>query len=175
MEEKLTLDLETLEFANLMTALKDYAEEVRSLYRRKLIEDDKYASGKLIRDMKTNVKAFGTEFTVYLYLVDYWKYVEEGRAPGKKWPPRDKILEWIKIKPIEPEKKDGKKLPTPEQLAFLIQRKIGVEGIEAGHQLRDTVESINSYWIPQLQAALQQDFDVYTIKVFKAAEKLIKI
>ena len=172
--EALNLDLETLTFENLMTALKDYAEEVRRLYREKLIQDDKYASGKLIQNMKTDVKALGTQFTVYLYLEDYWKYVEEGRKPGK-WPPRDKIMEWIKIKPVVPREETGKKLPTPEQLGFLIQRKIGEEGIEAGHQLRDTVDSINAYWIPKFQQALQQDFDLYTMRIFKAAEQLIKI
>lgn len=168
------LNLDTINFDNLTAALKEYAEEVRSLYRRRLIEDDKFASGKLIQNMKTDVKALGTQFTVYLYLEDYWKYVEGGREPGKKWPPRDKIIEWIKIKPIEPDDRTGK-LPTPEQLGFLIQRKIGEEGIEPGNQLRDTVTSVNAYWIPKLQKALQKDFDAYVISIFQAAEKMIKI
>ena len=172
MEEELKIELD---YTHLMAALKDYAEEVRALYRQRLIQDDKFASGKLIQNMKTDVKVMGTTFTVVLYLEDYWKYVEEGRGPGKKWPPRDKILEWIKIKPIEPEERDNKKLPTPEQLAFLIQRKIGVEGIEAGHQLRDTVESVNAYWLHKLQSALQEDFDAYAIRIFNAAGRMIKI
>ena len=168
------IDLETLTFENFSTALKEYAEEVRRLYREKLIQDDKFASGKLIQNMTTSIKFLGTQVTVYLNLVDYWKYVEEGRGPGK-WPPRDKILEWIKIKPVIPEPDKNGNLPTPEQLAFLIQRKIGEEGIEAGHQLRDTVQSINSWWIPKLQSALQKDFDIYTIKVFQSAANMIKI
>jgi len=174
MENEIGLDLETLDFEHFSTALKSYAEEVRALYRRRLIEDDKFASGKLIQDMTTSIKFLGTQVTVYLNLVDYWKYVEGGREPGK-WPPRDKIREWIKIKPVIPEPDTEGRLPTPEQLTFLIQRKIGEEGIEAGNQLRDTVQSVNSWWIPKLQSALQKDFDTYTIKVFQAAERMIKI
>ena len=175
MEEALEFNIDKLDYDNLMSALHDYAEEARALYRRKLIEDDKFTTqDKLIKNIKTDVKAMGVTFTVVLYLEDYWKYVEGGRKPGKKWPPRDAIRRWIDIKPIIPEERNGK-LPTPEQLTFLIQRKIGEEGIEPGNQLRDTVESINSYWLPKLQAALQKDFDTFTIKVFNAAAKMIKI
>ena len=163
-----------LTFDGLNEALQEYAEEVRHLYRNRLILDDKYASGKLIQNIKTYVKAKGVKYEVGLYLEDYWQYVEEGRKPGK-FPPTDKILEWIKIKPVLPEPdKDGKK-PSPESLAFLIGRKIANEGIDAGHQLKETIQEANARWIPKLQEALQGDFEGYVLKTFEAAKKLIKI
>lgn len=164
-----------LDFKHLTKALKDYANEVRALYRKKLILDDKFATGKLIQNMKVDVKVGSYEMSAVLYLEDYWKYVEEGRRPGKRWPPRDKILEWIKIKPILPEPDKNGNLPTPEQLSYLIQRKIGISGITAGHQLATTIQEVNSWYLPQLQLALQQDFEDAVIKIFNKVGELIKI
>lgn len=161
-------------FDGLNAALKEYAEEVRALYRQRLILDDKYASGKLIQNLKTYVKAKGVKYEVGLYLMDYWKYVEEGRRPGK-FPPPDKILEWIKIKPVLPDPDKDGRIPTPEQLSFLIGRKIADSGITAGHQLKETVDQVNARWLPKLQQALQEDFEGYVIRVFEKAMKLVKI
>lgn len=164
-----------LTFDNIMGALKEYAEEVRQLYRNRLILDDKYATGKLIQNIKTDVKFNGTTIKAVLYLEDYWRWVEEGRKPGGKFPPPDKILEWIKVKPILPEPDKEGRVPTPEQLSYLIGRKIANSGITAGHQLKETVQEVNQRWIPRLQAAFQEDFEGYVIKVFDKAKKLIKI
>jgi hypothetical protein len=60
-------------------------------------------------------------------------------------------------------------------LAFLIGRKIATEGIEAGHQLRDTVESLNARYIPRLEQALQEDFEAYVIKTYNEVGKMIVI
>lgn len=169
MAEKLELT-----FDNLNAALQEYVEEVRYMYRNRLILDDKYATGKLIQNIKTGVKFNGTTIKAVLYLQDYWKYVEEGRGPGK-FPPPDKILEWIKVKPVEREPDRNGRVPTPEQLAYLIGRKIANSGITAGHQLKETVQEVNMRWIPRLQEAFQQDFEGYVIKVFDKAKKLIKI
>lgn len=161
-------------FEGLNEALNEYVEEVRYLYRNRLILDDKYATGKLIQNIKTYVKNKGMGYEVGLYLEDYWKYVEEGRKPGK-FPPVDKILDWIKIKPVLADKDRNGRVPTPKQLAFLIGRKIAEEGIDAGHQLKETVQQVNARWLPRLQEALQKDFELYAIKVMNAAGKMIRI
>lgn len=160
-------------FNSLMSALKEYAEEVRYKYRNRLILDDKFASGKLIQNLKTDVKARGQKFEVFLYLEDYWKYVEEGRKPGKR-PPFDKILEWVNIKPVLPEPDEKGNVPKPETLAFLIGRKIGEEGIKAGHQLKETLAEVNMRWIPRLQEALNKDIENLLIRTF-TGKKLIRI
>lgn len=169
-----------LTFEGISAALKEYAEEVRQLYRNRLILDDKYSTGKLIQNIKTDIKFNGTTIKVVLYLEDYWKYVEEGIAPDGKyknpgWKAYPFILKWIEQKPITPEPDKNGKLPTTEQLAYLIGRKIVNSGITAGHQLKETVDEVNQRWLPRLQAALQSDFDGYVIKVFEKAKKLIKI
>ena len=151
-------------FDNLLNALSEYKNAVAVHYKDRLVADDKKATGQLINSISTEIKVGSDTFEVVLNVVDYFRYVEEGRKPGK-FPPVDKILSWIRVKPVIPRPINGK-LPTEQQLAFLIGRKIATEGIEAGHQLRDTVQAINAEYIPKLEQALQEDFDAYAIKVY---------
>lgn len=151
-------------FNKIITALQEYQSAFERAYKDRLLADDKKATGQLINSISTTIKVGSDTFEVVMSIVDYFKYVENGRKPGK-FPPVDKILSWIKVKPVIPRPMHGK-LPTQQQLAFLIGRKIATEGIEAGHQLKDTVEAINAQYIPKLEAALQEDFDAYAIKVY---------
>lgn len=151
-------------FNEIITALQEYQSAFERAYKDRLLADDKKATGQLINSISTTIKVGSDTFEVVMSIVDYFKYVENGRKPGK-FPPVDKILSWIKVKPVIPRPMHGK-LPTQQQLAFLIGRKIATEGIEAGHQLKDTVEAINAQYIPKLEAALQEDFDAYAIKVY---------
>ena len=158
-------------FDTLISTLQEYASALAQGYKDRLITDDKVASHQLINSISTEIKVGSDSFLVIFNVVDYFKYVENGRKPGK-FPPVDKILSWIRVKPVIPRPINGK-LPTEQQLAFLIGRKIATEGIEAGHQLKDTVETINALYIPKLEAALQEDFDAYAIKVYDKIGNLI--
>ena len=158
-------------FDNLLNALSEYKNAVAVHYKDRLVADDKKATGQLINSISTEIKVGSDTFEVVLNVVDYFKYVEEGRKSGK-FPPPNAILKWINVKPVIPRPIHGK-LPTQQQLAFLIGRKIATEGIEAGHQLRDTVQAINAEFIPKLEAALQEDFDAYAIKVYDKIGNLV--
>lgn len=161
-------------FDNLMNALDDYGQAVKDLYQKRLLADNKKATGNLINNIECKIAYQGTTFTVFLELEDYWRYVEEGRKAGK-FPPVDEILEWVKIKPDLLTPMENGKSPTEEQLAFLISRKIANEGIPAGNQLAETVTDINRQYLPILQEAIQKDFDTYTMKIFSEVGKMIKI
>ena len=158
-------------FDNLLNALSEYKNAVAVHYKDRLVADDKKATGQLINSISTEIKVGSDTFEVVLNVVDYFKYVEEGRKSGK-FPPPNAILKWINAKPVIPRPINGK-LPTEQQLAFLIGRKIATEGIEAGHQLKDTVEAINAEYIPRLEQALQEDFDAYAIKVYDKIGNLV--
>jgi len=72
---------------------------------------------------------------------DYFKYVEEGRKPGKM-PPPSAIAKWIKIKPIKiRDTKTGKfKSKTDINInsaAFAIAKHIGAFGVEPTWFFRD--------------------------------------
>lgn len=119
--------------------IKGIVNQIVTLYRKELQDKGINASSALSNSASAIVDLNGTTLTVSLQLEDYWKYVEYGRGPGKM-PPVDKIADWIKIKPVIPNPINGK-VPDTKQLAFLIARKIGREGIEARKPLTNIVHS----------------------------------
>lgn len=94
---------------------------------KEIDSNNKVASGNLRNLTSYEVEINSGHYIIYMNMPAYWKYVEYGRRPGKM-PPRKAIEDWIRIKPLVPTARGGK-VPTTEQLAFLIQRKIGREGI----------------------------------------------
>ena len=147
-----------------LATLDEYAEKAKELYKRKLTDKEINASYKLLNSVETTVKRGDDTFTVTINLEDYWYYVENGRGPGK-FPPIDKILEWIRIKPVIPYSDSRGRLPTEEQLAFLISRKIANEGTEGRKVLYETVEELNNYYLPLLQQSLDRDFNRFSYEI----------
>lgn len=142
---------------NLSAVLEEYANELRNLYQDILITEGKIATGDLLNNVDYIIEKNDQQIEVSLKLEDYWKYVEYGREPGK-FPPPDKIKEWIKVKPILPRQVNGK-LPTPEQLSFLIGRKIAHEGIEATNALAHTIKEINYQFEKRIEEAITKDVE----------------
>lgn len=121
------------------SAITNIVERMLELYRNQLIDKNINASNTLSNTASTIVEIDGTSLMVSFNLEDYWKYVEYGRGPGKR-PPIDAIEQWIKVKPIIPDPINGR-VPTTKQLAFLISRKIGMEGTKAQRPLEKAVYS----------------------------------
>lgn len=165
--------LEEVELTNVRKILDEYCDEFGKLYKAKLIAYNKKATGNLIESVNTTIEISGTTLKVVLHVADYYRWVEEGRKPGK-FPPIAKIEKWIKDKPIIPREVGGK-LPTEKQLAYLIGRKIANEGIEPGKQLKSTIDELNSIYIERLKAALDEDFGVYQLKILERIGKMIRI
>lgn len=159
--------LELLTFNHLEQVLKSYGQTLVDEYKKRLAENDKRASSTLINSVQFVYNHQGNKYEVNLSLVDYWKYVENGRRPGK-FPPVNKILQWIRIKPILPYPDKNGRLPTENQLAFLISRKIANEGIEAGNYLEDTVDKTYTPFERDLIAALEQDLYESSDVILKA-------
>lgn len=149
---------------NFLSTLDEYAEKAKELYKRKLTDKGINASYKLLNSVETVVRRNDDEFIVTINLEDYWIYVENGRGPGK-FPPIDKILEWIRVKPVIPYTDSRGRLPTEEQLAFLISRKIAEQGTEGRNVLYETVDELNRYYLPKLQQALDRDFNIMSYEI----------
>lgn len=109
-------------------------------YKAQLAADGKTASGNLQNSVRGLVSFNGVILSVVIDVADYWRYVEYGRRPGK-FPPVDKIREWIRVKPVLPRPDKNGKLPSENTLAFLIARKIARKGIPATHSMSKTVAS----------------------------------
>ena len=147
-----------------LATLNEYAEKAEELYKRKLTDKGINASYKLLNSVETVVRRNDDEFIVTINLEPYWYYVENGRGPGR-FPPIDKILEWIRIKPVIPYSDSRGRLPTEEQLAFLISRKIAEQGTEGRNVLYETVDELNRYYLPKLQQALDMDFNRFYYEI----------
>lgn len=148
--------MELLNFDYLYETLEEYAKEVRNLYQDKLIENDRIASGKLLNSVEYRVDFDGSTYVVSLTnLQEYWKYIEYGTKPH--FPPVNKILEWIQIKPVIPSPDQNGKIPTPQSLAFLIARKISKVGTQGSNDLQDAIDEVNERYKEKLVIALRKD------------------
>lgn len=114
-----------------------------SAYKKQLESDGKIASGNLANNISWDITLDGTDLKVIFDLPEYWKYVEYGRKPGK-FPPLDKIKSWIRVKPVLPRANANGKIPSENQLAFLIGRKIATKGTKGSHSLAKAVTSFNA-------------------------------
>ena len=126
--DKNSLDLNTI---------KDITNLFAAALKDRLADDNSIATGRLANSIKDIVKFDGKYLTVSIQLEDYWKWVENGRKAGK-FPPVDAIKKWITIKPVIPRGKNGK-VPTENQLSYLIGRKIAREGTRANPFLEPTI------------------------------------
>lgn len=154
------MEKDALTFNNLQQVLDDFTKDVAETYRRLLLRDGKNATGELISSIKpmTPELAGGT-FECSLSLAPHWKYVENGRRPGR-FPPIDNILEWVKVKPelARPNRLDRKEL-APKQLAFLVARKIATKGIQPGNQLEEALDIVYARWKDRIDAAITADIE----------------
>lgn len=120
-----------IDFPRTSEVLERYGREFIELYKLNLANSGRPASGGLVDSLRYNVVLNETTFAVDITLRDYWKYIEDGTRPH--WPPLSAIRQWIDIKPVIPRPFDNGKLPSPDQLAFLISRKIATVGTEGSH------------------------------------------
>lgn len=159
-------ELSRLEWQHTYNAVTQYINDVRTLYINKLIQPDangynRVASDNLINSVKTVININDYSIEASLQLDKVWDYVEHGSKPlgeyPQHWPPVDAIREWIRIKPVLPYPDKNGKLPTQDQLAYLIGRKIHDKGIPAYHYLENTIEEVNKRYEHIFEEAIEQD------------------
>lgn len=144
------------------------------------------ASYSLSDSMTIIVSILDEAFTVSVSLNDYWKYVNGGTAPH--WPNVDAIRKWIEIKPIVPQVRpvtyhwytNGRKrgapktiynertvmrVPTVDQLAFLIGRKIAKDGTQGTQFFDKAKEAALREFEEKIAEAIQRDIDVWLFEV----------
>lgn len=120
-----------------LTTIQDITNNFCTELKNTLKANDSYASGNLSNSIKGIVKQNGKYIVISIQLEDYWKYVEYGTKPH--WPPISVIKKWISVKPVLPRPLKNGKLPTANQLAYLIGRKISKNGTKAKPFLKPTL------------------------------------
>lgn len=152
-------------FKNLTRVLSSYGPKLLDTYRLNLSESGHIASGKLKDSLEYKVEWSGGLVELSISLEDYWKYLEDGTKPH--WPPPDKILQWIRVKPIAPRPMSNGKLPTQEQLAYLIGRKISQEGTQGSKDLRKSEDTIWDLFERDVDDALDEDLGEETDEIIQ--------
>lgn len=152
--------MELIQLNELLQVLMDLARDIEDNYKEQLAASGRYTTEyALIDSVRTQVRVGDSGYEVVMNLNDYWKYVENGTKPH--FPPPDKILTWIQIKPIIPRPDALGRTPTENQLAYLIGRKIAREGTEGTHDLEKTKDAIIPFYRERIAQALGHDMENY--------------
>lgn len=126
--------------------IQKYGQLIIDRMKDVLIQNGKDATGRLISSIRfEDIKVFGQNYSYNLIMEDYWINVKDGRGAGKKLPPEQSILDWIRDKGIKPQrlslvgkiKTRGKNVGKPftaqeiyKQTSFGIRKKIARDGIK---------------------------------------------
>ena len=150
-------------FPNTERVLREYGERVRAAYRENLRSHGHFtmSGATLLDNIQVEVvnNAAGS-LSVSLRLADYWKYLEDDTRPH--WAPPGVLLDWIRVKPILPRPDGNGRIPKPEQLDYLIRRKIAEEGTKGTHDLATAVDAMNAHYLHAIEDALVADIDGFT-------------
>lgn len=164
---------ELMAFPRTEEVLKQLAEDVKRGYIETLVRDGRptyFGTDRLTDTISTEVTVNGQTFTASLKMNKYWEYLEYGTGPGRGraqyWPPSEPISRWVKVKPVIPRPDKNGKLPSPEQLTFLISRKIHDEGTQGTHGFEKTRDAIVPFYIEKLEKAFNEDIGFYMMNVF---------
>ena len=140
-----------------------HLEEVLREYEAYLLEASKRNMPSYY-ELKDNIKFVmnvnGNFYEIIFNAPKYWKRANDGRDKGGR-PPISVIADWIKRRNITPELKNGK-LPTPEQLPFMIANAIARDGTKFHgptgiHFLEKSIDEQKSYWDNKISEAISND------------------
>ena len=145
-------------FSRTEALLNSFAQTIVNRYKDKISE---YASGKLYKTIDYTITSKSDSYLVTINLEAYWFFLEKGRRAGAKMPPVSAIENWIKIRKILPRPvtlKSGKqRVPTVQQLAYVIARSIARKGIAARPFMRESIEETMNDFQSKLTAAVRDD------------------
>lgn len=149
-----------IKWTNLERVLNEFADRFMELARGYLQDNGTNASGELSQSLDKIIEIGEDSFSVKISLADYWTYVEHGRGPGK-FPPPPAIRNWIEVKPVQPYPDARGRIPTVDQLTFLIGRKIAEEGTEPQPFFEPAKEQVIREFSAAIDQAIEADVDEY--------------
>lgn len=156
-----------IKWTTLERVLNEFADAFIQNARDNLQADKSIATGELYNSFEKIIEIGEDYFKVSVSLADYWKYVNNGRQPGK-FPPPDAIKNWIEVKPVDPYPLSNGKMPSVDQLTFLISRKIAKEGIEPTNFFDEAKELTIRDFEERISLAIEEDVSNF---ILEAVEK----
>ena len=142
-----------MKWTNLTNTMDDYRKFLETVTK----ENTKHY--ELSKNIKFNLQVNDTLFEIEFQAPSYWKYANYGRSPGK-FPPPDKIEDWIIRRKITPYPTRSGKTPTRKQLTYLISRKIAREGFEGSGFLEKSLEEQQDYWEDRIKESISKDIEL---------------
>jgi hypothetical protein len=118
------------------------------------IANGSLASGQLIRSIGFKETSKNETTGITVSTVDYAKWVDEGRRPGKM-PPVQDILQWVKVKPVR-----ARRL-TQESLAWAIAKTIAKRGVRPRPFIQNSINSVMRNFRDDLILAGREDIIQY--------------
>jgi len=109
---------------NIEKSLLKFGEELVADMKIILETAGKDATGELIRSLEPYTEDEDGLTFLYINMAAHGVYVDSGRKPGLKRPPKEPIRKWVQAKGIRGNISE-------DSLVYLIQRKIGIRGIKA--------------------------------------------
>lgn len=149
-----------IKWTNLQATLERFADRVIELARENLTSNGTNASNELYNSMEKIIEIGEDHYSVKISLADYYEYVERGRGPGK-FPPPPAIRKWVEIKPVSPYPGADGRIPSVDQLTFLIGRKIAREGTEPQPFLTPAKEETLREFSQAIDDAIAADIDAF--------------
>lgn len=126
----------------------------------------KVASGALLE----SITAFYDPSTksIKLEMLDYWKYVNDGRKPGR-YAPLDAIENWIRQKGLKGRDKKGRFI-TNESFAWGINTNIKKFGIAPTFFVDNTTNRVEKEYEQKIANALNKDYEDYFNSILEAPQ-----
>jgi len=117
----------------------------------------KVSSGALLDSISVEYEP--SSKTVKVEMLEYWKYVNDGRKPGK-YAPLDSILSWIRTKGLRGRDKKGRFI-TNESFAWGINTNIKKFGIAPTFFVDNTENRVSKEFDQKIGEALNTDYENY--------------
>lgn len=150
-------------FENLINTLELWGDIIASEYKTKLTNEGISTTGKLFDSVvRLPVSVNGTTYEVSLQLEKYWEQVEYGRGKTVNGGTGE-----VRKKPVLPRPMENGKLPTEEQLAYLISRKIHREGYRGKRPLGRTLDELREDIKNDIAMALGKDLSIEVMEILK--------
>ena len=146
--------------------ITEVCNQIADIYRKKMDAADYNKQGELY-NFKWTTEWKDNLFEVYFDLPPYFPFAENGRRPGK-FPPPDAILKWVQFKRLVPRPGRDGKVPSTNQLVYLISRKIATKGTEGKHLFEKTLDD------PNLDKLADNLVELITAEFEKEIEKYIE-
>ena len=146
--------------------ITEVCNQIADIYRKKMDAADYNKQGELY-NFKWTTEWKDNLFEIAFDLPQYFPFAEYGRRPGK-FPPPDAILKWVQFKRIVPRPGRNGKVPSTNQLVYLISRKIATKGTEGKHLFEKTLDD------PNLDNLADKLVELITAEFEKEIEKYIE-